>query len=304
MPDTLAVSLDELAYLRVRGADAASFLQGQLSSDLRLLSEARAQISSYSTPKGRMLAVLQLFRRGDDVLLEVHRSVAEATLKRLRMFVLRAKLVIEDVSAELPALGLIGAGAGAALAAQGLPVPAQPLDSAAAGELVVIRRLGALPRYSVHGREEALRALRPTLRAGGFVDWKRADLLAGVPTVYPETREFFVPQMANLDLLGGVSFNKGCYTGQEIVARLHYLGQLKRRLFLAQCETAEVRPGQPLYAASGESQAVGEVVDAVPEESGGSLFTAVLQLSHAESPQLRLGSPEGPPLTLLRNFVS
>lgn len=303
MPQTLAVDLDELAYLRVRGADAVGFLQGQLSSDLRLLTPQRAQISSYSNPKGRMLAVLHLLRQGDDILIEVHRSVAEATLKRLRMFVLRAKLTIEDVSANFPAIGLLGPQAAGSLAALGWEAPAQPLDCAASGDVVIVRRLGQLPRYSVHGPAPALQALRESLPAGRFDDWKHADLLAGVPTVYPETRELFVPQMANLDLLGGVSFSKGCYTGQEIVARLHYLGQLKRRLFLLQGETAEPRPGQPLYAA-GESQAVGEIVDSVPEAAGGSLASAVLQLSQAQAPQLHLGAPEGPPLRILRSFVA
>lgn len=288
---TTRIPLDQLAYIRVQGADAESFLQGQLSSDLRMVTAQRAQISSYSNPKGRMLAVLQVFRQGDTLVLELHRSVAEATLKRLRMFVLRSKVQLED--AGLPATGLLGAGAPQQLAALGLPIPAEPQDAAEQDGVVVIRRFGTQPRYSLHGRVDGLAALP----AGNFDDWRRADLHAGVPTVYPQTRELFVPQMANLDLLGGISFNKGCYTGQEIVARLHYLGQLKRRMFLSRADAADVQPGTPVYDGAGDAQAVGEVVDAVAEE-GTTLLTAVLQLNHATSERLALGATDGPRLSL------
>jgi len=285
---TLPIPLDDLAYFRAQGPDVDDFLQGQLSNDLRLLSASRAQLSSYSNPKGRMLAVFHLMRSGDAVLLEVHRSVAEATLKRLRMFVLRSKLTLED--AGLSALGLIGS---EALQAQGLPVPPQPLDCLEHDGLLVLRRLGALPRYSVHGPAARIAALCAERPGGRPEDWKRAELQAGVPSVYPETRELFVPQMANLDVLGGISFDKGCYTGQEIVARLHYLGQLKRRMFLSRVDAAGVRPGTALYDRAGDAQAVGEVVDAV-EENGRTLLTAVLQLTHAESSALSLGASDGP----------
>lgn len=287
---TLPIPLDELACFRAQGPDVDGFLQGQLSNDLRRLSASRAQLSSYSNPKGRMLAVLHLLRWGDAVLLEVHRSVAEATLKRLRMFVLRSKVTLED--AGLSALGLIGGDAPQAL---DLPVPQQPLDCLEHDGLLVLRRLGALPRYSVHGPAARIAGFCAQQPGGRFEDWKRAELQAGVPTVYPETRELFVPQMANLDVLGGISFDKGCYTGQEIVARLHYLGQLKRRMFLSHVDAREVRPGTAIYDRAGDAQAVGEVVDAV-EDAGRMLLTAVLQMSHAGSEQLLLGSTEGPVL--------
>lgn len=284
------IPLTDLVYIRAQGADVESFLQGQLSNDTRLLNENRAQLSSYSNPKGRMLAVLTLFRHGNDTVLEVHRGVAESTLKRLRMFVMRSKVTLQDCTAELPATGLVGASAAAQLEALGLPVPAEPMQSAEKDGVVVIRRLGAEPRWSVHGTVAGLEALPAT----GFEDWHRADLRAGMPTVYAETREMFVPQMANLDVLGGISFNKGCYTGQEIVARLHYLGQLKRRMFLLRAPV-DARPGMPVYDAAGDGQAVGEVVDAVADGDA-TLLTAVLQLGHAGSAQLVLAKADGPSL--------
>ena len=282
------IPLTDLVYIRAQGADTESFLQGQLSNDTRLLNENRAQLSSYSNPKGRMLAVLTLFRHGNDTVLEVHRSVAESTLKRLRMFVLRSKVTLQDGTAELPATGLVGEYGAAQLQALGLPVPAEPMQSLEKDGVVVIRRLGAEPRWSVHGQVAGLEALP----AAGFEDWLRADLRAGVPTVYAETREMFVPQMANLDVLGGISFNKGCYTGQEIVARLHYLGQLKRRMFLLRAPV-DARPGMQVYDAAGDGQAVGELVDAVADGDA-TLMTAVLQLGHAGSDKLALAKADGP----------
>jgi folate-binding protein YgfZ len=128
--------------------------------------------------------------------------------------------------------------------------------------------------------------------AGAGGDWRREDLLAGVPLVYPVTSEHFVPQMCNLDRLGGVSFDKGCYTGQEIVARLHFLGTLKRRMFLCRSAAAPGGPGTPVYEAGGDGQAVGEIVDSLALDSGYGA-SVVLQLSHAQSTRLHAGAPGG-----------
>lgn len=301
MTKTSALPITDLAYVRVQGPDAEGFLQGQLSNDLRLLSVTQSQLAAYSSPKGRMLAVLLLFRHGDDIVLELHRSLLDSVLKRLRMFVLRSKVVLEDTSASLPALGLIGEDAAAGLAAHGLPAPDAPLASAGANGITIVRRLGALPRYSLHGPREALQTLQQGLPPAEPLDWKRLDMLAGLPTVYPETSDHFVAQMANLDRLGGISFTKGCYTGQEIIARLHYLGQLKRRMFLGHSDATAASPGQAVYAAGGDGQAVGEVVDAVADGDGRLLVSAVLQLSHAGSSPLALGAADGPELHLLES---
>jgi len=298
-----ALPLVDLAYVRVQGPDAEGFLQGQLSNDLRLLSTAQSQLAAYSSPKGRMLAVLLLFRHGDDIVLELHRSLLDSVLKRLRMFVLRSKVTLEAAGAGLPALGLIGEEAAAYLEAQGLPAPTIPLESASANGITVVRRLGALPRYSLHGPQESLQTLQQGLAPADPLTWKRLDLLAGLPTIYPETSDHFVAQMANLDRLGGISFTKGCYTGQEIIARLHYLGQLKRRMFLGYSDAATASPGQAVYGAGSEGQAVGEVVDAVADGEGRLLVSAVLQLSHAGTSPLALGTADGPALHLLESVA-
>ncbi|MDP9140491.1 MAG: folate-binding protein [Pseudomonadota bacterium] len=280
--------LSVTCYLRASGADAESFLQGQLSSDLRLLRESKAQISSYNSPKGRMLALPHLIRRGGDILIELHPSVAAATLKRLRMFVLRAKVALEDTSASMQALAIIGTGAAELLQKHGLPAPTGALESAfdAERQITVVRRIGTLPRYSLTGEPDQLARLPFDTTESMDEAWRRADIEAGVATVSTDTSDHFVPQMANLDLLGGISFDKGCYTGQEIVARLHYLGQLKRRMFIARIAGPAPAPGSEVRIADHEG-AVGEIVDAVVDGTG-SVASVVLQLAYAERNDLQL----------------
>lgn len=293
----LITDCQERAWLRVRGEDADTFLQGQFSNDIRALTLQQAQLSSYNNPKGRMLAVLHLLRTPDSILIEVPREIAEATLKRLRMFVLRSKLTIEPAD-DIDALAFIGADAAAMLPFSKLPVPDAPLQCASdARGLIVVRRIGERPRYSVVGARDAIAALRAQIpdamhEPEGLL-WRRADIEAGVPVVLAATREHFVPQMANLDLLNGIGFNKGCYTGQEIVARLHYLGQLKRRMFVARVDGEAPLPGSEVMAEN-HDQAVGEIVDAVPTGDG-ALASVVLQLASREA---RL-TVNGQPLQLL-----
>lgn len=271
----------ERTWLRVHGDDASTFLQGQFSNDLRKLTPQTAQLSSYSSAKGRMLAVLFLVRSGDDILIEVPRSIADATVARLKMFVLRAKLTIE-IANEIDALAIFGNDAQKVMSQHELPTPDAALQCAeGARGLSIVRRLGGPTRYSVIGPREQIAALRTTLgdalRKDESSHWRRADIESGIPVVLPETRDHFVAQMANLDLFDGISFDKGCYTGQEIIARLHYLGTLKRRMFIARIEGIAPAPGTTVHQ-TGDSQAVGEIVDAVTDGDA-ALATVVLQLA-------------------------
>ena len=268
-PATIAVPLAQLGLVEVRGADAAAFLQGQFSNDVRKVDATRAQLSSYNSAKGRMLAVLHVMRAGDEAfLLEVHRSVLDATLKRLKMFVLRSKVTLAETDRELH--GIAGPDAPAALRALGLPAPAAPLECATAGEFSVMRRLGPTPRFSLVAPTGAGLGARLAAHAapGEPLDWQRLDLEAGVPTIYPTTQDRFVAQMCNLDALGGISFDKGCYTGQEIIARVHYRGAVKRHMESRRLDGPPPAPGTRLPD--------GEVVDAVALAGGpGSLALVV-----------------------------
>jgi hypothetical protein len=259
---TIAVPLAQLGLVEARGPDAAAFLQGQLSNDVRAVTPGHAQLSSYNSPKGRMLAVLHVLRHGDAFLLELHRGVLEAVLKRLKMYVLRSKVTLEPADRAL--FGLAGPGAAAVLGALGLPAPEAPLACAWAGDTGVLRRLGPAPRYTLLAPPAAGPALWERLAAraaaGTAQDWQRLDIEAGVPTVYPQTQDRFVAQMCNLDDLGGISFDKGCYTGQEIIARVHYRGAVKRHMEARRLDRPPPAPGERLDA--------GEVVDAVADGAG------------------------------------
>jgi folate-binding protein YgfZ len=163
------------------------------------------------------------------------------------------------------------------------------LQQAAQDGLRVVRLPGDRPRFLLVAPADRLAALEPQTLPDGSLDWRRADIEAGVPRVGPSTQDRWVAQMVNLDQLGGVAFDKGCYTGQEVVARLHYLGNLKKRLFRIQGSGPTPLPGDDILDADGDAQAVGEIVDAV-ETEGGFVASAVLQLAKAESSALRTGA--------------
>jgi hypothetical protein len=272
---TMAVPLAQLALLEARGPDAEAFLQGQLSNDVRRVSAQQAQLSSYNSPKGRLLAVLHVLRAEDAFLLELHASLLEATLKRLRMYVLRSKVTLA-AGADRAVLGVAGPDAAARLADLELPAPVLPLACAWSGDACVMRRLGDAARYTVlapPGRiAQWQQRLAANVAAGSEDDWKRLDIEAGVPTIYPATQDHFVAQMCNLDALGGISFDKGCYTGQEVIARVHYRGAVKRHMNRVLTPQVGVAPGSSFALPDGRS---GEVVDAAPHPNGGSVALVV-----------------------------
>lgn len=311
-PDALLASLPGFAcgelpdwgLIRAEGPEAMAFLQAQLSNDLNAVSRQQAQLSGYCSAKGRLLTVLTVSRldREGSYGLELPTELLAASLKRLRMYVLRSKLSLDDVSASLPALALAGREASARLQQLGLPVPEGALACAWDGDLQISRRPGDWPRFLLRAPPERLHALRERLDTATPLDhghWRLAELLAGIPVVRSETVEHFVPQTVDLDLAGGISFSKGCYPGQEIVARVHYLGRLKQRLHLGFCD-APAAPGSAIYADDESGQAVGEVMDSAPLPDGRQALALSLNLSHGNHPRLHLGRADGPRLSGLR----
>ena len=301
-PDFPACAISDLSHfglIRVSGADARTFLQGQLTNDIHGVTAERAQISSYCSPKGRMLGSFWIFQRGDDLFLQLPKERLDAVLKRLRMFVLRARVLIEDASDTLARFGIAG-GCAAAL----LPVvPAEDKASTTRDEITIIRMPGDRARFEIVGPETLLKPIWDHAAAQAVPTnadfWALMDIRAGTPNVFEETVEAFVPQMTNLQLIDGVSFSKGCYTGQEVVARMQYLGKLKRRMYRARIESSErPAPGSEIFGSDGD-QAVGRIVDAAPSPDGGFEALAVLQISSAEAGELRLGDTAGPTITLL-----
>lgn len=296
--------LSHLGVIAVYGDDAESFLLSQLSNDIRQVTDSSSQLNAYCTPKGRMLGLMRVFRQGETWYLRLPEDTLEPVIQRLRMFVLRADVTLEDVSDNFVRLGSSGVQAAEELATVMATVPAGVDQVTHAGDITLLRVPGVRPRFEAYVSSlETARKLWDSLNVRGAPvgesAWRLQEILAGVPNVFAATAELFVPQMANLQLINGVSFNKGCYPGQEIVARMQYLGTLKRRMYLGRIETdQQPSPGDTLFTRSDSEQAIGRIVDAQPHPDGGQVVLAVLQIKIAETGDLHLGSPEGPVMVL------
>jgi tRNA-modifying protein YgfZ len=292
-------SLDHLGCIRASGADVQDFLQGQLSNDIAQLQNKQVQISAYCNPKGRMLAQFLVVPDQSDFLLLLPRNILEPTLKRLRMFILRSQVSLDDVSEQQVCLGV--AGADLSPAKDKLQFPDSDYALNQHDGLLVCKLPGPLERYLLVTSSAQASALwqdmATTLMPTDQHVWHWLDIQAGLPNILPQTVEEFVPQMVNLELINGVNFKKGCYPGQEIVARMHYLGKPKRRMHhfsLAQ-STAPV-PGTDVYVADGNGQSAGKIVLAETNASGCDCL-AVIQ-NDKQNADLRLGSADGPKLVM------
>jgi hypothetical protein len=303
--DCELVDLSHLGLIAITGADADSFLQGQLTNDLRELTEQHSQMGSHCSPKGRMLANFRLLRRPGVIYLQLPAEMLPDLLKRLGMFKLRAQVELRDAGEQLLAIGLAGAGAAELLGSELGPVPELEAGVTQHQDLTLLRMPGSNPRFQVLGPPGQLIGLWVRLSARGAVPssadhWALLDIRAGIPTLYRETVDAFVPQMANMQLVDGVSFTKGCYIGQEVVSRLQYLGKLKRRMFRAEVVSPSCpHPGDELFSDTSESgQGAGRVVDARSLGDGRHELLAVVEISAAEQDQVRLGV-DGPLLHFL-----
>jgi folate-binding protein YgfZ len=290
LPVSGALPLADWGLIRAHGAEARSFLHGQLTQDTNSLQPGTARLAGYCTAKGRLLATFVIWAEGDEaVLLACSADVLPAVLKRLRMFVLRAKCKLDDVSAKpawAPVRGLVGAAAGT-----GLPWSV----SASNGGTCVM-----LPQ-ALAGGQPVARALQfggeaPAAPALDAEVWQGLEAASGVPRIVAATVEQFVPQMVNLELVGGVNFQKGCYPGQEIVARSQYRGTLKRRGVLVQ-GPVPMTPGQEVLHSTDPGQPAGMVALAGVLPGVGAVALVELKLSALEGGSLHLGSAEGPLLT-------
>lgn len=296
--------LSHLGLISAHGADTQTFLQGQLTNDVRQVNEKHSQLTAYCNPKGRMLAIMRLFQRDDTYYLQLPETILEPILKRLRMFVMRSEVDLEDASDALVRIGVSGPGVDGDLREALGGAPEHENDVMQQGDLTVMRIPGPHPRFEIAGELDAIRKLWDQLnvRAApvGTKHWGLLDILAGVPSVNVETSEAFVPQMANLELVNGVSFQKGCYTGQEVVARSQYLGKLKRRMYRAHVDSDETPTrGAELFDATDKSgQAAGKIVEVQTHPDGGFELLAVVQIGSAAAGALHLGAADGPSVEL------
>ncbi|WLI11375.1 MULTISPECIES: folate-binding protein YgfZ [Pseudomonas] len=291
-------TLSHEGVLAVRGADASKFLQGQLTCNLNYLSDTQASLGARCTQKGRMQSSFRILLEGDGVLMAMASELLEPQLADLKKYAVFSKSKLTDESAGWVRFGLEQGDA--ALVSLGLALPADT-DSVVRNEGLIALRVssdraelwvGADQADTVKGKLSAL------LAEGDLNQWLLGQIRAGIGQVMPSTRELFIPQMLNLQAVGGVSFKKGCYTGQEIVARMQYLGKLKRRLYRLQLEAGELpEPGTQLFSPT-HGSSIGEVVLAARAEQNIELL-AVLQAEAAEDGNLHLGALEGPGLHLL-----
>lgn len=285
-------ALPHLGVIRAVGEDAARFLHGQLTQDFALLGMEEARLAAFCSAKGRMQASFIGFKRSPtEIWLVCSRDLLAPTLKRLSMFVLRAKVRLSDASEEIALYGLAGS------VLQGLhpgtPKPWSRHDRDGA-TLVSL--------YPADGVARALWAAPAgtPVPAGPelpLAHWLWSEVRSGVATVTQPVVDAFVPQMLNYESVGGVNFKKGCYPGQEVVARSQFRGTLKRRAFLAHCE-APLQAAQEVYEAADPSQPCGLVAQAAAAPGGGHDAIVCLQLSAAQG-QLQLGQPGGAALRLL-----
>ena len=308
---TVVAPLADLGLIRASGSDAAVFLHNLLTNDIKGIGPGAARFAGFCTAKGRLLALLLIWREGDDFLLMLPRGILPLILKKLSMYVLRSKVKLSDATAEKVLVGYSAQTAESPAPSPGIPIRIT-LGEAAAG----------LPRFGIadvdSGRAIRLddrrwllaldpaaagdrwRQLAGAARPVGTAAWHWLEIAAGQPSVVAATQEAFVPQMLNMELpaVAGVSFSKGCYPGQEIVARTQYLGKIKRRTYRARM-VAETAPGTHVYAPETGDQHCGAVVGVAPSPAGGFECLVCAQIGAVEVGDVRVGTPDGERLEFL-----
>ncbi len=302
MTKSVFCELAQFGLIRFSGAEAQTFLHNQLSCDVAALTRNKSTYGSYCTPKGRVLATFLLWRSGEDFFMQLPSPLREPIQKLLSKYILRSKVKATDASSDWTLIGVAGKDAAALVqrvvgnAPQGLHEVSQTKDA------TVIRLPG--DRCEIVAARDAstgiLDSLSDDARKANPDYWDWLDIRAGVAVILAATQEAFVPQMVNLDLIGGVSLTKGCYPGQEIVSRMHYRGTLKQRMYLANIAGSErPQPGEKLYSSDFGEQACGTIVNAARSPEGACDVLAVIQIASAERGAVRWKSPEGPALSML-----
>ena len=293
---TVLCDLSHLGLIQATGEDAAAFLHGQFCNDVLALSESNVQWNGWCSPKGRLLVTLLAWPSEHGLFLMLPRSLQPAIQKRLQMFVLRAKVKLSDESDTWVRFGVAGPTAESLLRDVAGTVPEKTMSSVHVDIGRIIKL--AANRYVVIARPDNAELLWHQLAGKavlvGAPIWDWLSIQEGIITVLPETQDAFVPQMANFELVGGVSFKKGCYPGQEIVARTQYRGILKRRMALAHIDiTTSPIPGEKLFSAAFGDQAAGEIANVAPAPGGGFDMLIVAQIAAISDNNLKYAAAEG-----------
>ena len=281
-----ALRLDDWGVICASGPDAAAFLNGQLTQDMLHLDGTQARLAGYCSPKGRLLASFVAWRSADDeIALACSADLLPATLKRLSMFVLRAKCKLVDASERLALYGLAGPQADALVGSTAMT----EWSMVARGDVRIVR----LPTVDGVSRYLWIGADAPMLPALEASAWRWLEVRSGLPRIVAATVDQFVPQMLNYELLGGVNFKKGCYPGQEVVARSQYRGTLKRRTYLLD-GAAALQPGQEVFHSADPGQPAGMVVLAASADAQRHAALVELKIAALDGGTLHAGAADGP----------
>jgi folate-binding protein YgfZ len=289
LSDTVICNLSHLGLLQIQGTDAITFLQGQVTNDVKALIGNNAHYTGYCNPKGRLLALFLAFVHHDHIHLQAPKTLIESISKRLKMYVLRSKVDIEDVSESIVKIGISGSHAPRLLSALFSKIPQNDYELTSLDNGALLRLPSSQPRFEIFAEVKQAPLIWNTLlenaKPVNFDVWEWLEIQAGIPEVFETTKEEFVPQMLNLDLIGGINFKKGCYTGQEIVARTHYLGSVKRRTHLAYLNSSRPPvPGDNVTNIANET--IGKVVRSATAPNGGYDILAEIRLENVATEQV------------------
>jgi len=260
------IILDKTSTIKVEGDDRVQFLQGQLTQDINLISQNKALYAGFCNSKGRMLAFMLCYLNHESIHIQIDSSIQEFILQKLKMYILRSKVSLKLANETFLCIGFIGS---KVLLTKNIQPPKNYLDIIHSDDIMIMR-LGKDDRYQLMGEtskvNEFIKLNFSEYLSMSFDDWNNLNILDGIPDIYPTTQEAFIPQSLNMDLIDGINFKKGCYTGQEIVARTHYLGKVKRRMYRAFLKSrADLIPGDLILNNKGEE--IGQLVRAANENN-------------------------------------
>ena len=261
------IVLDKTATIRVEGDDRIQFLQGQLTQDINLISQDKALYAGFCNPKGRVLAFMLCYVAHESIHIQLDNSIKESILKKLKMYVLRSKVSLNLLEETFTSIGFVGT---KALVERNIQIPKNHLDIVQYQDVMIMRIGHDSERYQLMGENskvnEFIKLNFSAYSTMSLDDWNNLNILDGIPDIYPTTQEAFIPQSLNMDLIEGINFKKGCYTGQEIVARTHYLGKVKRRMYRAFIKSqVDLNPGDQILNKNGEE--TGQLVRSAKENN-------------------------------------
>ncbi len=268
----IIADLSHTGLISAQGDDVSTFLQGQFTNDINQVTENRAQLSTYCSPKGRALALFLIYKQQKKTCLQVSEELIEPTLKRLKMFIMRSKVTLEDCTNQYIRLGLSGSESEQKLIKLFSSIPTEEYGTSQHAQLTIVRLPGVSPRFELISSDVAemkniWSILSKEFTPAGYSAWELTNIHAGIPTLDSTTTDKFVPQMINLDELNAINFKKGCYVGQEVIARVKYLGKVKRRMYPATIEsTVTPQAGDAVYDINNDTT-IGLIVSAQPESN-------------------------------------